>query len=91
MLGNDGTAGLGHVWLHGREDTLQDGDFLFEKGGTVVAFDAAAALALGQVAAETALGYVVGDDAFFYYQHGGFLRGCSEFSEYSEYSDYSEF
>ena len=78
LLGNGGTACLGHIGFDGREDALQDGDLLFEERGPVVAFDAALPFALGKVAAETALGYVVGDDAFFYYQHGGFLMGCSE-------------
>ena len=74
-LFSDGLQSFGgHVGLHLGQDALEDGYFLFEKGCAIVAFDAALSFALGKVAAEAAFGYVVGDDAFFYYQHeGGFL------------------
>ena len=71
-LFGDGLQTFGcHVGLHLGQDALEDGYFLFEKGCAIVAFDATLSFALGEVAAEAAFGYVVGDDAFFYYQHGG--------------------
>ena len=74
-LFSDGLQSFGgHVGLHLGQDALEDGYFLFEKRCSIVSFDAALSFALGKVAAEAAFGYVVGDDAFFYYQHeGGFL------------------
>jgi len=57
----------GHVGQHLGQDALEGVDFVVGEGCAIVAFDAALAFALGQVAAESAIGNVVRDYAFFYY------------------------
>ena len=59
-------AGLCHVRLYGGEYALEDGDFCFKERCPAVALHAALALALGEVAAETLVGDVFGDDAVLY-------------------------